>query len=145
LGIASKQAISATLALALAAGLTTFAQSKPGHRALRSVGVVGEPARYTELAFVAPAQLPTRLRRATQTLHVPFTIANHEHAAVSYKWTVSVSGSRTEVASSGVVPVSAGRQATVDPFVRVRCDQRTRVTVRLSSGEHIDFWVTCTP
>jgi hypothetical protein len=139
----SRQLITAAVALVLVAGVTTLAQSGIGQRALRHVGVGSTPTRYTELAFVDPANLPNIMRRAPGRLPTAFTITNHEHAATTYRWQIVATDLQSRVLDSGEVLVDQGHRAYVDPLITTGCSSRTRFTVQLSSGEHIGFWANC--
>jgi hypothetical protein len=143
LRIKPKQLISAAGALALTAALTAFAQSGAGQAALRRIGVVGSPVSYTELGFVTPAGLPNTLRRKPATIYLPFQVTNREHQARTYRWEIVVTDSSSRVARTGMVTLRPGAQAYLDPWIRLGCSRRTRITVALGSGESIDLWANC--
>ena len=127
-------------------GLTTFAQSRPGQSALRHLGVVGPAQRYTELAFVGAQHLPTTLPRAATALHLPFTITNREGRTQQYGWSIlkRLSATMTQKLTAGEASLRDGQEAYVDPAVTISCTSyQTRVAVRLTSGQVIDFVARC--
>jgi hypothetical protein len=139
----SRQLISASVTLALIASAATFAQSKAGQKVLKHIGVAGEPSKYTELAFVDPTKLPNAVYQPRSQLLVPFTITNHEHVATTYHWQIVAAARGSRVVRAGEVSLSAGAYAYFDPVLELGCATRTQVTVRLTTGEHIDFWAAC--
>jgi hypothetical protein len=140
----SIQLSSALVVLAVVVALTTFAESHAGQVALTRLGVVGPSDRYTELAFVAAQHLPPHLPRTPTAIHLPFTITNHEHQSESYSWKIVATGTATQQLASGEVLVREGQQAYLDPRITLTCSSsRTRVNIRLSSGEYIDFLAQC--
>jgi hypothetical protein len=143
LRIKPKQLISAAGALAVTAALTAFAQSGAGQTALRRIGVVSSPVAYTELGFVTPLSLPRTLRRQPATTYLPFQVTNREHQARTYRWEIVVTDSSSRVARTGVVTLRQGAEAYLDPWIRLGCSRRTRITVALSSGESLNLWASC--
>jgi hypothetical protein len=143
LRIKHKQLISAAVAVAVIAALITLAQDHVGQTALRKIGVVGSPAHYSELAFVDPAHLPDTLRPTPSPMHIAFTVTNHVSASQTYGWEIDATGASSRVLASGTLEVAHGRQAYLDPEIILGCSRRTRVTVRLTSGDSIDFWAKC--
>jgi hypothetical protein len=138
-----RQLITASAVLVLIASATTFAQSRTGQRALADVGVGSVPNRYTELAFASPARLPSRVHRTSRRLHTPFTITNRERAARTYHWEIVATDVHTQMLNAGAAYVAQGQRVYLDPVTRVGCSRRTRITVGLSSGQHIDYWADC--
>jgi hypothetical protein len=129
--------------VAAVAGLAAAAQSEVGQRALRTLGVAGSGARYTELAFIDPRRLPTSVSRTPTTLHLPFTITNREGTTRTYTWTMTASGPPAQLLRGGTLTVGNGEQADLDPSVRLACTRRTRITVSISTGQAIGLWATC--
>jgi hypothetical protein len=132
------------LMIVLAAGV--LFQTPPGRDVLRSAGVLGTPAAYTELAFTGPGDLPQQLVAANVTKLPAFEIHNVTGAAHRYRWSVTLSSARGAVqAATGEAPVADGRVATLAPSVRVECRPGPlTVTVRLAtSGESINFRADC--
>jgi hypothetical protein len=138
-----RQLITASVVLVLVAGATTLAQSKTGQRALAHVGVGSAPTRYTELAFASPATIPSTLHRIPRSLHAAFTITNRERGVATYHWEITATDVRTRVLHTGDVYVGQGDRVYLNPMIKLGCSRRTRITVRLSSGQHIDFWADC--
>ena len=141
--ISRRQLILASVTLAVIAGATTYAQSKSGQSVLKHIGVAGKPVRYTELAFVDPAMLPKHVYSPHAPLLVHFRVSNHEGTAVNYQWQVLVSQPRPHVASAGEVRLTPAAVANLGRVINVTCTGRTQVTVRLSTGEHVDYWADC--
>jgi hypothetical protein len=123
-----------------------LSQTPPGRDGLRSAGVLGTPAAYTELAFTAPAELPQQLV-ATNVTKVPaFEIHNVTGAARRYRWSVTLNSAGGAVRSAaGQASVAAGHSATLSPSVRVECRPGPlTVTVSLATGgESIRFRADC--
>jgi hypothetical protein len=139
------QGTTAAAALAIIVAMTLFAQSRAGQSALARVGIVGHPARYTELAFAQPLHLPTRLPRIATTVSGAFTITNHQGQAERYRWAVVSNGAVEYVLASGEVSLATGQRAYLDPPLTVICSsERISIEVRLTSGEQIDFLSRCT-
>ena|SRR5436305_1002188 len=143
LRITRRQLLALSLTLALVVGVTTFAQTGSGQSVLKHIGVGSEPSRYTELAFVDPAKVPNKLYRSRGQLLVQFTIANHEGRVTTYHWQVVVSQPRPRVATAGQVSLASGAHTYLDPVITVSCSRRTQVTVRLSTGDYIQYWADC--
>lgn len=133
----------AAIAALIIAGAAVFAQTSAGQRTLRRIGVAVPPARYTELAFADPARLPRTISRAPSRLPAAFTIANHEGAAVTYRWQVLQTQPATRVLSAGEAYVPLGQRRYVDPKIVLGCSGRTRITVRLASGPRIAYYADC--
>jgi hypothetical protein len=123
--------------------MTTLAESKVGQKALRNIGVVQTRAAFTELAFANPTSLVKTLRPQPSVLNIPFVITDDGNAARSYDWEILLTSPQTRTIATGTVELAARQQAYLDPLIRLGCSGRTRVSVRLSSGEQIDFWATC--
>jgi hypothetical protein len=138
-----RQLITASVLLVLIASATTFAQSGTGQRALADLGVGSAPNRYTELAFASPARLPNSVHRTPRRMHTAFTITNRERAARTYHWEIAATDVHTRVLSAGAAYLAQGHRVYLDPVTRVGCSGRTRITVRLSSGQHIGYWAGC--
>jgi hypothetical protein len=130
---------------AAALAVVGFAQTGSGHSLLRSLGVVGDAERYTELSFVAPDALPARVSRGPVTM-APFRLHNVEAGARTYRWQVSiVAGPRREVAARGTIVVPRGATRDVAPPVGLAClAPRERIVVALlDPAESIDYLVGC--
>jgi hypothetical protein len=132
------------LTAVLAAGL--LFQTPPGRYVLRSAGLLGAPAAYTELAFTGPGNLPQQLIAANVTNLPAFEIHNATGAGRRYRWSVTLSsaGGTAQVAT-GQASVADGHVTTLAPSVTVECRPGpVTVTVRLAdSGESIDFKADC--
>lgn len=138
---------SALVLLVAIVAVTTFAQSHAGQRTLTRLGLVGPAQRYTELAFVGAQHLPTQLQRSLTEVHLPFTITNREGRAQRYGWTIvkRTGTTTTRQLAIGAMSLRDGQQAYLDPEVAVSCTaSETRIDIRLTSGEVIDFVVQCT-
>lgn len=129
--------------VAVIAAATALAQSSVGQSALRNVGVVARAARYSELAFVDPLDLPTAVYRTPSQLTLPFTITNREGARHTYIWQLLVSDGASRVSRTGSVQLAPGQQAELDPSLTFRCVSRTRLVVGISTGQEIGSWTTC--
>lgn len=132
------------LVIILAVGV--LSQTPPGRNVLRSAGVLGTPAAYTELAFTTPDQLPQQLVVANVTKVPAFEIHNVTGAARRYRWSVTLSSAGGAVQSAaGQASVADGHRATLTPSVRVDC-RPGPLTVSVSlatSGESIRFRADC--
>lgn len=132
------------LVIVLAAGV--LCQTPPGRAALRSSGVLGTPAAYTELAFAAPDDLPQQLVAANVTQLPAFEIHNATGATHRYRWSVTLSSAGGAVqAATGETSVADGHIATLAPSVKVTCRPGSlTVTIRLATGgESINFRADC--
>jgi hypothetical protein len=132
------------LMIVLAAGVVF--QTPAGRDVLRSAGVLGTPAAYTELAFTAPDDLPQQLVAANVTKIPAFEIHNVTGTAHRYRWSVTVSSASGAMqAAAGETPVAVGHVATLAPSARVECRPGPlTVTVQLAtSGESISFRADC--
>ncbi len=138
-----KRLVAVAIALVVIATLTTFAQSRAGQSELKRLGIVGPRAAFTELAFVDPLKLPSTLHPAPHLVLIPFTITNHATRPASYSWQIAIAGTRQRVLRSGSAFLEGGEAVTIATRVELGCTTRTRVNVRLSSGESIGFWATC--
>lgn len=139
------QLVAAVAALAIIAGAAALAQTSAGQSALRGIGVAAPSARYTELAFTHPARLPKHISQAPSRLPAAFTITNHERAAVTYHWQVSMTQPVARVLSAGDVYVPRGQLRYVDPTIVLGCSRRTQIRVQLTSGQSISYYVDCIP
>ena len=124
-----------------------LSQTPPGRDGLRSAGVLGTPAAYTELAFSAPEELPQQLVTTNVTKVPAFEIHNVTGAARRYRWSVTLTsaGGAVQAAAAGQASVAAGHSATLTPSVRPECRPGPlTVTVSLAaSGESIRFRADC--
>jgi hypothetical protein len=139
----AKQLIGVSVALIVIVALTTFAQSSAGRRELRRLGIVGQPAAYTELSFNDPLTLPSTLNRTPHAALIPFTITNRSTHVTRYAWKVVLAGIGRVVLHSGATQLGAGQAMMVVAPVEVGCVTRSRVSVILSTGESIGFWAAC--
>ena len=125
-----------------------LAQTPPGHRLLRDMGLSQAPAAYTQLYFASPRTLPATLTSPAATAAVPFEIRNTSSAPRNYQWSITlVRGGKTEQLASGSAQVLAGGAVSVARTVRFSCAPgRVRVETSLASPrESIGFWATCQP
>jgi hypothetical protein len=133
----------ATLAIAALAALG-LAQTGPGHSAVGGLGFSSQADRFTELAFAAPARLPSRVPAGTSRVALGFDLHNAERRATSYRWSIVQDGGT--VLASGRLQLASGARAGIDRTVSVRCvpGRRIRVAVRLASpAQSIGFWTRC--
>lgn len=140
--------VSTLIAVLAAAGL---AQSYPGRRLLGSVGLSAPSEPYTELYFASPSAPGTvGNARVHGRGGVSFVIANREHAAVTYDWTIRSSMGTS--ALHGKVRVPRGASALVTGKLVLMCGRREdsaaarQVQVRVSlahPSESIDYWTQC--
>jgi hypothetical protein len=136
----------ALLCLGAVVALTIFAQTQPGQSALTRLGVIGPSQRYTELAFVGAQHLPTTLLRTSTRLHLPFIITDREGRAERYGWAVlnGISATATRKLATGETSLRPDQKAYVDPALTIGCTgSQTRVAIRLTSGQVIDFIAQC--
>ena len=63
-----------------------LAQTRPGHAVLRDAGLFQVPSSYTELAFTAPASLPSKLKSKKARIKVSFGIHNVSGSSQMYHW-----------------------------------------------------------
>ena len=125
-----------------------LAQTSPGHVLLGDVGLYEQPASYTELAFTAPADLPTSLPTPNSPINVSFDIRNVSGTARAYQWSVVLTrNGQSHVKATGAVTAPAQGRVTVTKSVAMTCVAgRLQVQVRLASpAQSTDFWVTCPP
>jgi len=84
----------------------------------RHLGLVPEPQQFTELAFAAPAALPSSAVPGSP-LALTFVITNEEGKSYTYHWDATLrEGQITMALSAGEVTVAASKSAQV-PFVFV--------------------------
>lgn len=132
------------LLIVLAAG--ALSQTPPGRAVLRSAGLVGAPAAYTELAFTAPKDLPQQVVATEVTTLPPFEIHNATGEARRYRWSVTLSSAGGAVqAATGEASLADGKRATIAPTVKVECRPGPlTATIRLAAGgESIKFTADC--
>lgn len=115
----------------LAVGL---AQSTPGRSVLRTFGLQGTPAHYTELSFTSPRALPFRFVRGG-LLHLSFDIHNVEGELRLYAWRVELSSDvgAASVVDRGIELLHDGATTRVVVAERIPCrGTREQVAVRLA-------------
>lgn len=121
-------------------------QTPPGRAVLRSAHIVGAPAAYTELTFVAPADLPSKLV-ATSAMNVPaFEIHNVTGETRNYRWSVILGSAGHSVRSAtGETSLADGQRKTLSPALNVDCRPgAVTMTVKLAgSDESIAFKADC--
>ena len=121
-----------------------LAQTAGGHSALRKLGLVSKPQRYTELYFAQPGNLPVRVAHAP--LQVGFVIHNAEGSARSYRWSATAEATgKTRTVGQGEAPVATGDTVSLDPALSIPCTgSKVLVTIRLAQpAESISFRTTC--
>lgn len=114
-------------------GAAALAQTAPGRSVLKTLGLRGGPAHYTELEFTSPRSIPLNFVQGG-LLHLDFDIHNVEGVSRAYAWQVvrtpEVGPSRR--AARGVVLAGEGETVHVTALVRIPCrGRREQVTVRL--------------
>ncbi|MBO2446743.1 hypothetical protein J4573_06550 [Actinomadura barringtoniae] len=144
-----------------------FGQTPPGRHLLRTAGILGSPASYTELAFAAPKSLPREISPGSPLPQVSFMIHNSTDRARDYRWSVTLAP-RQETAGQPAAPakptaparpaapttlttgnlnLADGGSTTVTPqAAKVACVSGPVVlTVRLEgSGETLSWQADCT-
>ncbi|PPK67343.1 hypothetical protein V5P93_005625 [Actinokineospora auranticolor] len=112
---------------------------------LRAAGLVADEPAYTELAFVDPDRLGTRLAATGGLVDSTFAIHNHEGTDTTYPWSVVLrDGERVEVIADGERTVPAGTGVTVPVSVALTCPSHARVEVRVAvPARSIDFLAPC--
>ena len=76
---------SAGLLLAFVVVFAGLGQTPVGGTVLRAAGLVADPTRYTELAFVTPQALPAQITSGTALPHAQFEIHNLTKTAQKYR------------------------------------------------------------
>ena len=123
-----------------------LAQTRPGHAVLRDAGLFQVPSSYTELAFTAPASLPSQLKSKKARIKVSFGIHNVSGSSQMYRWSIiMVRSGQSHLKASGDVSAIAHGRATIAKTVAIACiGGRLQVIVKLASpAESIDFWAAC--
>jgi hypothetical protein len=142
--VARWRAIIALAAVAvLAAGLS---QTSAGHAALGAVGLLGQPASYTSLAFLDPQSLPPQLDARRASVRASFVIHNANSTPQTYQWSVVLAqGQRAHRVAAGNALVAPGHGAAITRFVEIVCTGgKVRIAVSLARpAESIDAWITC--
>lgn len=136
--------------LALVVIVAALARSSVGRSVASSVGIATESEPFTALSFVDPSTVGVSGIsdiRSHVSDRLDFRIADHEHRARSYRWTVSFVPAGTSY--HGTVSLRSGQTATVTRRIAVSCalhgpSQRVQVRVSLADpAETIDYWQAC--
>lgn len=138
---------SAVLLAAFVLLVVGFAQTGPGRSLLKGAGLY-RPGSFTELAFAAPAGLPSQLTSKQTPIKVSFNIHNVSDSPQTYRWSIILVRSReSHLKASGTIWADAQENVTVKKTVAIECvGRRLQVVVRLAApAESIDFWTTCAP
>lgn len=107
-----------------------------------------KPASYVEISFVQPERLPSTIPSGG-SVRFSFLINNVEpaHSQRTVSWVTSVRDTVTGAAmqvSTGSAVLSGGTTRTVLQQVTVGGTHRSEVSVKLGSGQQIDFFVVPT-
>ncbi len=121
------------------------AQTSPGGRLLRALGISSPSEPYTEIAFVNPGGPWTRAANAT--VGFAFWVHNVEGSAHTYRWiaTTQAPGRAPITAASGRLTLADGASNTVRLRIPVACTGgQSRVNVSLGGAHQtIGFWLPC--
>lgn len=114
------------------------------NRQLHSWRVLPEPERITELYFTEHTKLPTIYSPGSRQV-IAFTTHNLEYRPTNYSYTVTQSsqdGSQTGVVGSGSFSLGTYQFLTTSsPITLLDYGARSKITIRLSTNESINFWV----
>jgi len=164
-GLVSRRRAPYIALLAVVLILGGLGQTPPGRHLLRTAGILGSPASYTELAFAAPKSLPREISPGSPLPQVSFMIHNSTGRARDYRWSVTLAP-RPETAGQPAAPaqpaaptkpaapttltagslnLADGGSTTVTPQAKVACASGPVVlTVRLEgSGETLAWQADC--
>lgn len=113
-------------------------------RQLTDWKILARPEQLTELYFAQPTHLPTTYAPATSQV-VTFVVHNAQSIAANYSYQIRIEGTSplsSHVLAKGSLFLQPAQQQTISQTVLLpNASARAKVTVSLSSGQTISYWV----